>query len=39
MYYAAEDLGYVESGVSGARRHLAEQISSGIGSLIKYLRS
>ncbi|HLO00181.1 MAG TPA: four helix bundle protein [Pyrinomonadaceae bacterium] len=38
MYYAAEDLGYVNSEVANARRSKARQISAGIASLASHLR-
>lgn len=39
MYYAAEDLGYVEASIAEKRRIKAKAISSGIVSLLKYLRN
>ena len=38
MYYAAEDLGYVNSEVADTRRSKARQISAGIASLASHLR-
>jgi four helix bundle protein len=38
MYYAAEDLGYVNSEVAEKRRSKARQISAGIASLASHLR-
>ena len=38
MYYAAEDLGYVNSDVANTRRSKARQISAGIASLASHLR-
>ena len=38
MYYAAEDLGYVNSEVAEKRRSKARQISAGIASLSSHLR-
>jgi four helix bundle protein len=38
MYYAAEDLGYVNSELAEARRSKARQISAGIASLASHLR-
>jgi len=38
MYYAAEDLGCVNSEVADARRSKARQISAGIASLASHLR-
>jgi four helix bundle protein len=38
MYYAAEDLSYVDSEVADSRRSKARQISAGIASLASHLR-
>ena len=38
MYYAAEDLGYVNSAIADTRRSKAHQISAGIASLATHLR-
>ena len=38
MYYAAEDLGYVNSEVADTRRSKARQISAGLASLASHLR-
>jgi len=38
MYYAAEDLSYVDSEVADTRRSKARQISAGIASLASHLR-
>jgi four helix bundle protein len=38
MYYATEDLGYVNSELGNARRSKARQISAGIASLASHLR-
>ena len=39
LYYTAEDLGYIKSSIAEERRTRAKQISAGIASLTKYLRS
>ena len=38
MYYAAEDLGYMDKKVAVERRDFAKRISKGIGKLEGYLR-